>query len=124
MNQASKEKPHICQYCDKKCFKRNREMKRHWWWHCDACDVSFLVSIKGHLNIIVFKTKVKNEKFYSVNVMVREKRTDFFVWSPDEYAYDDGVGSYQRTFIKRFDQVLEVTPQNFEHKIKTIITFL
>jgi len=118
------ELPFSCQYCNAKCIKEEKGTKRHWWWHCDQCNANFLVSTKGFISVIEFKTPFQDDKFYSVNIMLKSKKTDIHVWYPDLFLDDEEISNYRPVLIKSFNQILDLNPRNIQSKIKTILTFL
>ncbi len=124
-----------CQYCDNTCIKGSKDRKRYWWWECKPCKVNFLTSLKGTIDIIEFESKEENDKFYTLHITIKKNRTEIWSWAkyikpPTNYGTfiksknNQSKQFYTSDFIIGFDQLLEITPQNLESKMKTYLLFL
>lgn len=115
----------ICQFCNKKCVKGERETKRWWWWICNTCDVSYLTSLRGELSMMEFKSPIQNDKQYTVHLALKSKTTSIYACYNISY-FKGGVSLsiHGADIIKTFNHLLDVTPQNFQNKLQTILTFL
>lgn len=126
----------VCHFCHNFCVKGVREGKRLWWWKCTTCDVSFLTSLRGELHVIEFESKEENDKFYTAHLLIKNKKTDICAWTKDKVASAFGVklynqrpsninkNYYTQNLVISFNQVLDITPTNFQNKLKTILIFL
>ena len=110
----------ICQFCKKKCVKGYRERKRRWWHECDHCHVQFLTSLQGRIEKVLFKTKGE-DVFYTLEVDLKRKKTNL---SQLKNVNTKSHPSYSVDTIKEFEEVVNVTPENFNDKIKTYLIFL
>lgn len=120
-----------CQYCNNTCVKGIRERKRYWWWECKNCKVNFLASLKGTIEAIEYESKEENGKFYTIHILLKQNRSDIFVWERfinfNNYFHppkDKNKQSYTSDFVISFNQLLEITPENFEKKLKTYLLLL
>lgn len=126
----------ICKFCNNHCIKANRERKRYWWWECKNCDVRFLVSLKGELDVIEFESKEEGDRFYTVHLLIKNKRTDICAWTKDKVASTFGVklynplpsntnkNYYTQSLVTSFNKVVEFTPTNFNDKLKNYLLLL
>lgn len=108
----------VCQYCNSICIKNSKDRKRYWWWECKSCKVNFLVSLKGNIDVIEYESKEQNNKFYSIHIQVKSNKTDILVWNKTS------LPTYVKELVTSFNQLLEITPQNFETKLKTYLLLL
>jgi hypothetical protein len=123
-NESKKEKPYACQYCHRRCIKSERAKKRFWWHSCSTCSVRFLVSITGMLVETEFYSTQNNKK-YSILIEIKSNKTNLLIDEPDHYdRFNRIVKRGGKELIKSFDKIIDVTPQNLDNKIKTILTFL
>jgi hypothetical protein len=113
----------LCQYCKGTCSRLHRERKRRWWWQCDKCSVAYLTSLKGNIEVITFKTKAV-DNVYAITLYLKTKTSSILLWKnvapPNEkprYSIDSE--------IKEFDKLLDnITPDNFQDRLKTYLIFL
>jgi hypothetical protein len=119
-NESKREKPYACQYCQRRCIKSERAKKRFWWYLCSTCSVRFLVSITGMLVETEFYS-TQNSKKYSILIENKSNKTSLLIHNPDYYNNFKYGG---KELIKSFDKIIDVTPQNIDNKIKTILMFL
>jgi hypothetical protein len=124
----------VCKFCNTHCIKADRERKRYWWWDCKGCDVSFLVSLKGEIDEIKFESKEEYDRYYTINILINQKRTDICIWnkvSPDlsfgfngSWKTQPNKSYYTRNLVTSFNQIMEITPTNFQNKLKTYLLLL
>lgn len=124
----------VCKFCSRHCIKVDRDRKRYWWWDCKDCNVKFLVSIKGALDSIKFESKEENDRFYLLNISFSQKKTEIYALSKDPPAMTFGFSGtwnrqppktyYTRNLVTSFNKILEVTPTNFQNKLKTYLILL
>lgn len=116
---VTKNQKMICQFCNSVCLKRTKERKRFWWWQCKDCDVLFLVSLKGNIETIEFESKEENDRFYTIHLLIKKKRTDILVWNKNS-----PLPTYTIDLVTSFNQILEINPTNFNNKLKTYLLLL
>lgn len=132
---VTKNEKMICQFCNSVCLKGSKDRKRYWWWECKECNIRFLVSIKGNIDIIEFESKEENNKFYTIHLFIKKKRSDICVWSkePANFIMSFNKSKWSQTIAKpyytqdlvtSFNQILEINPTNFQDKLKTYLLLL
>ncbi len=114
-----------CKFCQGKCNNTVQESKTHSWWDCNTCQVGYLLSRKGELSITQFKSTLENNKFYTIHLLFKSNQSLLYVWIKAEEPGAKSIESfYQQKMITDFPYLLDLTPQNFPNKLKTILTFL
>lgn len=110
----------ICQYCNNICAKGyfNRQQPLR-WWECNTCHVSFLVNAKGDIDTVELKSEEEDEKFYTVNLFLNKNTSSISVWN----KVQNTKSQYTVNNIVTINQVIEITPINFQDKLKTYIIF-
>lgn len=124
----------VCKFCSRHCVKVDRDRKRYWWWDCKVCNVKFLVSIKGGLDSIQFESKEEHDRFYRLHVLISQKKTEIYVLNKEYPAMLFGFNKgwqqqtskpyYVKDLVVSFDQVMDITPTNFQNKLKTYLILL
>lgn len=111
-----------CKFCHKNCEKYIRDKKRFWWWDCKDCKVKFLAHLSGNIVEMEYKSEEKDNKYYTVNLILPKNKTEIWIW---ENPYPKYVSLHYDCYkVTSFDKLLEITPQNFEQKLKTYLLLL
>jgi hypothetical protein len=104
-----------CQFCGKFCSKGDVDIFNT-WWGCKQCRVDYNTT-KGNLEIIHFKTKEQNNKFYVVHLSFKNNESNIYLWKKDKPYY-------HVTLVTSFNQILNFTPTNLQDKLKTYLLML
>ena len=106
-----------CQFCDTFCKKGGKTATKSQWWNCKQCDVQYETSLKGKINLIHLKTKMKDNKFYVVRISFSEHESTIYAWEKFN-------GSYNAYEVVSFNHILDINPENLSEKLKTYLLFL
>lgn len=106
-----------CQFCDSFCKKGDNTANKLQWWDCKECNIQYTVSSKGKIDLILFKTKMEDNKFYVVHISFSEYESSIYAW-------EKMGGGYHAYEVVSFNHILEIKPENLTEKLKTYLLFL
>lgn len=103
----------VCQYCDKPCSRNPTDTSE---WTCKQCYVRYLI-LDDKIASISFKTKVKNNKYYTIHLSLTNNDSRIYLWTK--------VKPYPiAKLIFAFDHIINITPTNLQFKLKTYLLLL
>jgi|SRR6185436_19645971 len=106
-----------CQFCDSFCKKGDKTANKLQWWDCKECIVQYAASTKGKIDLIHFKTKMEDNKFYTI-------RISFSYHESSIYAWEKVKGGFHAYEVVSFNHILDIKPENLTEKLKTYLLFL
>lgn len=90
------------------------------WWICDSCQVKYNY-IEGFRHSWRMFTRISDNRFGEA--FVSPKSVTFYVFQSDEFNIDDLKGPSKAIRQFSLEELPNLTPSNFNKKIKTILVF-
>lgn len=75
--------------------------------------------------MVEFKSPIQNNKYYTIHLTLKSKQTNIYIYSDVDYSSGGiSISVSGANLVKNFNYLLDITPQNFQNKLQTILTFL
>lgn len=103
-----------CKFCDLTCIKANPIM----FWSCPVCKTNFRFD-QNKTVFIKFRSEIKKKFVYVITLYPEDNRTTVHCYKqrPGELTYDIPE------VLLDVKQILNITPKNFQDKLKNLLLF-
>jgi hypothetical protein len=120
MSSFPEEEHHICKFCNLQLRKSTHFWFVLDWWICDSCQVRYNY-VNGFRYSWIMYTRISDNRIGEA--FVSPQSITFYVIQDDQFNIDNYKGPSK--VIRKFslEEMPNLTPKNFNAKIKTILVF-